>query len=404
MREALEQVKRDLGPDAVIVGTRTIPARLAGARPSVEVSAAAGGAVHSRGAAKEVSRGREVPERNVAVSPSPGGAKDRHVVPSLFRPSGAPQVDLALHRGLAPPANFFRPAGPGRSASISSPMKPSVPQQLYPYYVQLVQREVAEELAAQLVQQAAALVPEDCRAKPKALRDALRESIARLLPATGGVDFGAQGPRRVAFVGPSGGGKTTTVAKLAAHFKLREGRTVGMLSLDTHRPGATEQLRRYADILGLELHTAQTLAAVKQGVKDIGAVDVLLIDTPGVGLREQGRFARLVLLLRAARPDETHLVLPVSLTPDVQSRVAQSFAPLGISRAVLTRLDEAIGCGVILNIAQRLNLGVSYITTGQNVPRDIEAAGGQRVAELLGLAVGGPTSGRSDDRPEACPP
>jgi flagellar biosynthesis protein FlhF len=367
MREALEQVKRDLGPDAVIVGTRAIPARLHGAHPWVEVSAAPGTAI--------------------LLPPREGAGGGFVHASSLSKPRlsrGAAKEVSPPQRGLAPPANSFRPAGPRPSAA----MKPAVSEQLYPYYVHLVQSEVAEHLAAQLVQQAAAQVPQARRAEPEALRNALRECITRVLPATAGVDLGAKGPRRVAFVGPAGGGKTTTVAKLAAHFKLREGRTVGILSLDTHRPGAAEQLRRYADILGLKLHTAQTLAEVKQGVKDSGPVDVLLIDTPGVGLREQGRFARLALLLRAAQPHETHLVLPVSLTPEVQSRVAQSFAPLGIARAVLTRLDEVIGCGVILNIAQRLNLGVSYITTGQNVPRDIEVAGGQRVAELL---VAGPS-------------
>jgi flagellar biosynthesis protein FlhF len=346
MREALEQVKRDLGPDAVIMSTRTIPARLPGARPRVEVSAAPG---------------RQIP------LPRREGAGGGFVsAPSRAKSRLGREPEKEAGRGRKPPA-------------------PPVAPHLYPYYVHLVQSEVAENLAAQLVRQAAAQVPQGSGSQPDALRQALRECIARLLPATGGLD--PKAPRRVALVGPPGGGKTTTLAKLAAHFKLREARTVGVLSLDTHRPGATEQLQRYADILGLQLHAAQTLAQVKQAIKDIGPVDVLLIDTPGVGLREQGRFARLASLLRAAHPDETHLVLPVSLTPEVQLRVAQSLAPLGISRVVLTRLDEAIGCGVILNIAQRLNLGVSYITTGQNVPRDIEAAGGQRVAELLGLAA-----------------
>jgi flagellar biosynthesis protein FlhF len=341
MREALEQVKRDLGPDAVILGTRTLPARglggLAG-RERVEITAAP---------------------------------------PGLYTPAPRLRAPIPL-----PPREG---AGGGSSGAPPAP-KPQLPQHLYPYYVQLVQSEVAEDLAAQLVQRAAALVPDGRQGDAAVLRGAVHDCIARLLPEAGGVDLKAAGPRRVAFVGPSGAGKTTTVAKLAAYFKLREGRSVAVLSLDTHRPGATEQLRRYAEVLGLPLHTAQTIAEVKQCLKDIGAADVILIDTPGVGFREQGRFARLVLLLRAARPDETHLVLPVSLTPAVQIRVAQSFAPLGISRAVLTRLDEAIGLGVILNIAQRLNLNVSYVTTGQNVPRDIEEAGGRRVAELLGLA------------------
>jgi flagellar biosynthesis protein FlhF len=164
---------------------------------------------------------------------------------------------------------------------------------------------------------------------------------------------------------------------------LRQGKRVAVLSLDMSRLAAHEQLRRYAEVIDVPLHVAQTIAEVRQGLRDLETVDLLLVDTPGVGLREQGRFARLAALLRAVRPDETHLVLPASLTPAVQARVAQGFAPLGLSRAVLTRLDDAIGFGVILNVTQRLNLSVSYVTTGQNVPNDIEEACGRRVAERL---------------------
>jgi flagellar biosynthesis protein FlhF len=87
--------------------------------------------------------------------------------------------------------------------------------------------------------------------------------------------------------------------------------------------------------------------------------------------------------LRAARPDEIHLVLPASLDAKVQERLARGFVPLGVSRAVLTRLDDVVGFGVVLNVVERLNLGVSYVTTGQNVPNDIQQACGARVAELL---------------------
>ncbi len=337
MRDALELVKRELGPEAVILGTRTLPARGLGALA-----------------------GRE----RVEITAAPPGVS-----------TPAPRLRA---RPTEPPAPAATPDG-------RSPAKPKLSERWYPYYVQLVQNEVAEDLAAQLVQRAAALVPDNRQDDPSALGQAIRDCIVRLLPAAGGIDLQTPGPRRVAFVGPSGGGKTTTVAKLAAHFKLRVGRSVAVLSLDTHRPGATEQLRRYVEILELPLHTAQTIAEIRQCLKALESVEVLLIDTPGVGLREQGRFARLASLLRAARPAETHLVLPASLTPTVHGRVAQSFAPLGVSRLVLTHLDEVIGCGVILNAAQRLSLSVSYVTTGQNVPRDIEEAGGQRVAELLGL-------------------
>ena len=128
---------------------------------------------------------------------------------------------------------------------------------------------------------------------------------------------------------------------------------------------------------------AQTITEVKQALQRLADAELLLVDTPGVGLRETARFARLAALLRAARPDETHLVLPACLTPSVLTRMAQGFAALTPASLMLTRLDDAVGFGIILNAIDRLKLRLSYLTTGQNVPEDIEEACGQRVAELV---------------------
>ncbi len=335
MRDALERVKRELGPDAVILGTRTLPAGGLGAlagRQSVEITASPPG----------------------AVTPVPR-VRGR----TVNAPSAAP------------------------TSVTPEPVEARIPKCLYPHYVRLVQHEVAEELAAQLVRRAASRVPEHQSQDAAALRGALREFIAEMVPTCGGVGLTTGTLRRVALVGPPGGGKTTTIAKLAAQFGLRQGRRVALLSLDMHRLGAHEQLRRYAELIDVPFHTAQTISEVKRCLQSLESVDSLLIDTPGIGLREQGRFARLATLLRAARPDETHLVLPVSLTPEVQTRIAQSLAPLKSTRVVLTRLDDVIGFGVVLNVMHRLNLGVSYLSAGQNVPHDIEEGCSQRLAELL---------------------
>ncbi len=336
MREALELVKRELGRDAVILGTRTLPAGRLGALT-----------------------GRQLVEITAAPAGPTAGA------PRLKGSRPEPSVAVA-----EPPACEAR-------------ARPQLPEHLYPYYVRLVQNEVAEELARRLVQAAAGQVPGAQQADPEAIRAALCRYVARTLPPTGGIELRDGLARRVALVGPPGSGKTTTLAKLAAHFKLREGKRVALLSLDTQRLAAAEQLRRYAEVIQVVLRTAQSVAEVRQSVRELEPFDLLLIDTPGVGLREQGRFARLAVLLRATRPDEIHLVLPASLCPEIQERTARSFAPLNLSRMVLTRLDEVVGLGVILNLAQRLNLGVSYLTSGQNVPQDFEEACGQKVAELL---------------------
>jgi flagellar biosynthesis protein FlhF len=340
MREALERVKRELGPDAVILGTRSLPAGGLRRREQVEITAAP------------------------AATPSPAPRLAGRNAP---RP---PTPELPQHRPLV-------------RESVLAPPQPELPQHLYPYYVQLVQNEVAEEIAARLVRQAAARVPASLAHDPDALRAALCDYVARMIPDSRPLDTPPGAIRRLAFVGPPGGGKTTTIAKLAARFALRQSRRVALLSLDMHRLAAHEQLRRYAEIIDVPLRTAQTVSEVRHCLQSLDGIDLLLIDTPGVGLREQGRYARLAALLRAARPDETHLVLPASLTPEVQARIAQSFAPLGASQFILTHLDDVIGFGVILNVVQRLDLRLSYLTTGQNVPSDLEEACGRRVAELL---------------------
>jgi flagellar biosynthesis protein FlhF len=187
----------------------------------------------------------------------------------------------------------------------------------------------------------------------------------------------------VALVDPPGSSKTTTLTKLATHFGLRFRKRVALVSLDTHRPGSHDQTRRYAELIGVPVATAQTVSAVREALRGLPESDLLLIDTPGVGWRDRGRFARLAALLRAARPDEVHLTLPASLSARVQERAAGLFAPLGASRLLLTRLDEAIGLGAVLSVIDRLSIGVSYLAGGQRVPTDLEEAQRERLAELV---------------------
>ncbi len=357
MPEALAAVKRDLGPNAVILGARTLPANslpVWARRERVEITAAPGDAVTSA--------------ERTRIAPKVGGSVSSARATRATQSAGTPAV--------------YAPRDSGPSQGVPSE-PPALPQHLCRYYVQLVQNDVATEIAQQLVQQATAGVEGDAARDPEAIRSAVRDYIAGLIPANPGIAVSPGTVRRVAMVGPPGSGKSTVVVKLATLFALKERIRVGLLSLDMHRLGAHELLHRYADVLEVPLRTAQTISEVKEGLRKLDSVDLVLIDTPGVSLREQARFARLATLLRAARPDETHLVLPASLDRQVQSRYARGMAPLGVSRVVLTRLDEVVGLGVVLNVVRRLNLGISYLTNGQNVPNDIEEPCGGRLAEIL---------------------
>jgi len=355
MAEALAAVKRELGPDAVILGTRTLSGgRLGGLVGRAQVEITAG-----------------LPD---LVTPAP---RVKTAAPANLTRQAAARQPPATAPGSASAAA----ADHSQLAGTPVPPPPPLPQELYPYYVRLVQQDVAEELAQQLLRQAAAQPGPGTPSQR--VRAALCDYIAKMVPPTGGIAVQPGATRRIALVGPSGAGKSTTTAKLAALFKLRRGRTVALLSLDMHRLDAHVHLQRYAEVLGVPFAAAQTIGEVKQALRTLGTPELLLIDTPGIAIREQARFARLAALLRAVRPDETHLVLPAFLDPRVQERVARSFAPLQVSRVILTRLDEAIGLGVILNTIARLHIAVSYVATGQNVPQDIEEACGARVMELL---------------------
>lgn len=274
------------------------------------------------------------------------------------------------------------PLEDGSSAMPAAPEAPKLPTAILEHYVKLTQAEVESALAERLIRQVAAAL--GSAAPADAVRQELRRRVAAMIPARGGIELGESAKtRRFAIVGPPGAGKTTVISKLAAHLKLRGGKRVALLSLDTHRLGASDQIRRFADLINVPTAHAASVSAVKDAIRSLPEHDILLIDTPGVAWRERGRFARLAALLRAARPDETHAALPASLSPSVQSKVIDTFAPLKIDRVVITRLDEAVGFGAMLGALARLKWGLSYVSRGQRIPDDIELADAGRLADLV---------------------
>jgi flagellar biosynthesis protein FlhF len=187
----------------------------------------------------------------------------------------------------------------------------------------------------------------------------------------------------VALVGPTGVGKTTTVAKLAADFKLARGRRPGLVTVDTYRIAAVEQLRTYAEIIDLPLAVANAPGEMPRAIEELGDVDLVLIDTAGRSPRDEVKIRELADFLAAARPDEVHLVLSATTGERSLRAAAERFASARADRLILTKLDEADGLGGVLAVLERSHLPVSYITTGQAVPDDIEPAARARLARLI---------------------
>jgi flagellar biosynthesis protein FlhF len=185
-------------------------------------------------------------------------------------------------------------------------------------------------------------------------------------------------PLIVALVGPTGAGKTTTLAKLANHPQVFGGWPVGLLCLDTYRIGAVEQLRTYAELSGLPLEVAYDAGEVPDALRRLAGCEVVLVDTAGRGPRQSSEVAKLLVPLRGAGPLEVHLVLPAGLRPEMARRFLVHHRPLGITHLLVSKLDECPEEDVVWALAGSAGLPMRWACDGQEVPRDVHHAATHR--------------------------
>ena len=284
------------------------------------------------------------------------------------------------------------PQGPEVRA-VASPQSAADPlgDPLAGAYATLIGQELSRDLADQVVSTLENSLDPSIRRDPVQVRDAVLRQVANLIPTEESIGWASPRdgrPRTIAFVGPTGVGKTTTLAKIAATLVLREKLSVGLVTSDTYRISAVDQLRTYADILGARMEVAADPQGMREAMARCSDLDAVLVDTPGRSQNDADRLSELRGLMDAAQPHETHLVLSGTASERVLLREADAFSQLGPDRVVLTKLDEAVAFGMLVSVVRRIGRRISWVTTGQEVPRDVEHATGERLASLvLGGAV-----------------
>jgi flagellar biosynthesis protein FlhF len=186
-----------------------------------------------------------------------------------------------------------------------------------------------------------------------------------------------------AFIGTTGVGKTTTIAKLAAHLMLKARKKVGLISVDSYRIGAIEQLKTYANILGIPCLPAFNKKDLVFALKKMEMRDVILIDTAGQSQYDRARIEELKRMIADDLEINSQLLLSVSTKESEMERASLNFSSLKCQSYIFTKVDESQKCGSLINQIMKRRLPVSYITTGQNVPEDIEKAEKEKIFNLI---------------------
>jgi len=191
------------------------------------------------------------------------------------------------------------------------------------------------------------------------------------------------GPVCAAFVGPTGVGKTTTIAKLAAYNGLKRKKKVGLVSVDNYRIGAVDQLKTYSAIIGLPCIPAFTAEDLKKALNKLSGMDVVLIDTAGQSHLDSGRMQAMKNMLAAVPGIETHLVISASMERLDMREAVECFNVLSPTSYVFSKVDETRRSGRIIDQMMDHKLPLSFITNGQEVPEDLIVATRKQILNLL---------------------
>jgi len=427
MPDALQQIRSELGKDAVILNTKEV--RLGGflglfSKKKIEVIAAtdAANAPSSKRTPEPMptaaSYGSAVNKMTMtipAASSKPLAAPAEPAVavaepPAAYAPKSDQHAANNFAAAIAAASSREKfvaelpPVKPGQSdatrredimeeirqvkemmrkLSLQQSPRSTKPESLRRYEERLLGQEVSPEIVQQLVygeeQESASHDPDmSVQDAENLVRDRLVSFFAERTSASIRKDT-----RIVHIVGPTGVGKTTTIAKLAAEQVLKYQRKVGFITSDTYRIAAVEQLRTYANILNVPVEVVFSPLELTKAYKQLEDRDIIFMDTAGRNFRNEMYVSELNSLLASSGPSETYLVLSLTMKYRDMKAIADNFNKFNLDKVLFTKMDETDSYGSIVNLLHDYPLQLSYVTNGQNVPDDISLANTDKIVDLL---------------------
>lgn len=369
---ALKQAKEEMGRDAIILQSRQVKRRGLLSffyAPQVEITVAADNALQVH-----TDRMRKSP----ASTPAP--AKTDSLITAQTNTAVASRDDELLSelqnmKGLIEDI---------KSSMYELEQIGGLPEQLQALYEILVNNHVDREIALNIVSNLSSRLSESGLEGYNQARElcllALQEYFCEVQPIEVAPD---KKGTLVFMVGPTGVGKTTTIAKLAANMAFTEGKDVALVTLDTYRISAAEQLRTFAEIIGIPISVVFDNTDLGTAIEEYKEKDLIFVDTAGRSPNNQEQIEELRGYIDTAHPDETILVLSVTTESSDLLHIYQQFEKVGIDKVIFTKLDETYHYGTILNTIHEIKKPIAYFTTGQNVPDDIEVPDSNKMARLL---------------------
>jgi flagellar biosynthesis protein FlhF len=384
MAEALREIKATLGPEALLLSTKEVRRRSGvwGRSSGFEVVAASdqfedldsfspSGALRDE---EENAHSNEVHSPRMPMS---------EIAADVFSPSsinGNRPVDSATRKSKPMKPTVCSEEEPAEIPSGKEfPIGEHIPGALYQ---DLIRSGVAASLARELIHNAREGFADGQRCdRPALIRSIERAALALIaVPPT---QDGMPEKKIVAFVGPSGVGKTTSIAKLAARLALQKKKRVLLATLDGYRIGAIEQLRSYASLMGLPFRFAEQVSELNQVIEESGQQDYILIDTAGHGPGDMDAMQDLAAFLKQSDAVERHLVLSATTKPSDMRQIMNRFEVCSPDHLLFTKLDETSTPGPIFNELVRSQKRFSYYTDGQRVPDDFHAVSGNRIIDIV---------------------
>lgn len=375
MQEAYLAIRRDLGPEAVIVATRQVrqPGLKGFFLPSrLEVTAAV----------------ETLTEANSLLALGRKSLGARTLLPDTAgEHQTADQAGAAGHisrpgYGLWPGIEILqRELGEIKAAisRLKSCAEVNVPAANLSWRQRLLlEQELEQELVNSLLDGIEDIDDMDI------VSDIIRTRLADYLASR---VTGESRQRVQVFIGPTGVGKTTTLAKLAARYNLYREQKVGLITLDTYRIGAVDQLRTYAEIMSLPLEVAMTPREFKEALDRLHACDVILVDTAGRAPDNKAMLAEMRGFLDVAPEREVYLVMSCANRCRDLLYALEKFRSFNYDRLIFTKLDETTCPGAMVTVTATAGVPISYIATGQNVPQDLEPAEPYFLAQRIWEAV-----------------